>query len=151
MSAVDDVTLRSATEADARGIRVLLEGSGLPTSDLRTARPDFVIADSGGRIIGAGAVERFGSAGLLRSVAVEAQWRGSGVGSRIVQELEERARTGGISELVLLTLTARNFFERLGYRAKSREQVSASLLESTEFRSLCPASAACMAKTLLPK
>lgn len=151
MSPAAGLTLRAATAADARSIRELLERCGLPTSDLDAARPEFVVASTEERIIGVGALERFGRAALLRSVAVEPHWRGSGVGSVIVEELERRARTAAIGELVLLTLTARNFFERLGYREKSREQIPGPVLDSTEFRSLCPASAACMAKSLMPK
>lgn len=143
-------TLRSATEADAAVIRDLLERNGLPTSDLSTARPEFVIAVQGNQVVGIGALERFGRAALLRSIAVESQWRGSGVGRMIVEELEHRAQTAGITELILLTLTARDFFDRLGYGAKDRAQVPPAVLNSAEFRSLCPASAACMAKTLAP-
>lgn len=148
MSSGTKPTLRAATPADGPGIHALLERSGLPTSDLSTARPEFVVASNGERIMGIGALERFGDAALLRSVAVEPRWRSSGVGSLIVGELERRAQAAGISELILLTLTARNFFERLGYRAKERGQVPPAVLDSAEFRSLCPASAACMAKSL---
>ena len=150
MRSSGDLTLRTATAADARAIQDLLERSGLPTSDLSTARPEFLVAESAGQIAGIGALERFGDAALLRSVAVEPRRRGSGVGRVIVAELERRARAAGIDALVLLTLTARDFFARLGYGAKPREQVPPSVLESAEFRSLCPASAVCMAKDLAP-
>jgi amino-acid N-acetyltransferase len=146
MSSLSGLTVRSATAADAPAIRDLLERSGLPTSDLSTARAEFVIADGAGQMAGVGALERFGRAALLRSVAVEPQRRGSGVGRMIIAELERRARAAGIGELILLTLTAQDFFARLGYSAKPREQVPPPVLESAEFRSLCPASAVCMAK-----
>lgn len=148
MSAFADLTLRPANEADREIIRDLLERSGLPTEDLSTSRPEFVVAIRNGEIVGTGALEHFGSAALLRSVAVEARSRGSGMGRLIVAELERRARAAGITELILLTLTARDFFERLGYSAKDRARVPPAMLDSAEFRSLCPASAACMAKLL---
>lgn len=141
-------TLRAATAADAGKIQDLLQRSGLPTSDLGTARPEFVVATQTGQVIGIGALERLGNVALLRSVAVEPQWQASGLGRLIVEELEQRARAAGIDELILLTLTARNFFERLGYHAKPREQVPPAVLDSAEFRCLCPASAVCMAKPL---
>ena len=149
MNAVAKLALRTPTAAETEVIRNLLERSGLPTGDLSTARPEFVVATRHDRIVGVGALEHFGSAALLRSVAVEAQSRGSGVGRLIVEELERRARTASIGELILLTLTARDFFERLGYSAKERGEVPAAVRESAEFRSLCPASAVCMAKTLV--
>lgn len=150
MSQIANPTLRAANAADAKTIRRLLELSGLPTSDLDTARPEFVIASREGEIIGVGALERFGGTALLRSIAVATSWRRSGVGRLIVTELERRARDAGIGELILLTLTAQDFFERLGYRAKERGQVPPPVLESAEFRSLCPASAICMTRDLAP-
>jgi amino-acid N-acetyltransferase len=141
-------TVERASEADTQAIRDLLGRNELPTSDLSTARPEFVVVRSAGQIIGAGALEHFGGTALLRSVAVEPQWRGSGVGQLLIAELESRARAVGVSELILLTLTAADFFRRLGYGAKDRARVPSALLESAEFKSLCPASAICMAKVL---
>ena len=149
MSPVANVTLRTANETDAEAIRDLLERSGLPTGDLSTARPEFVLASSAGRIVGIGALERFGGEALLRSVAVEPRWRSAGVGRLLVGELECRARAAGVSELILLTLTAADFFRRLGYGTKDRARVPAAVLDSAEFKSLCPATAICMAKTLI--
>jgi hypothetical protein len=40
MSPVANLTLRTANEADGKAIRGLLEHSGLPASDLSTARPE---------------------------------------------------------------------------------------------------------------
>lgn len=148
MTPSSNLTLRTATEADNEVIRDLLERSGLPTSDLSAARPDFVIASTAEQIVGIGALEHFGDAALLRSVAVETGWRGTGVGRAIVIELERRARAAGVTELILLTLTAPNFFRTLGYEEKRRAEVPPSVLNSAEFRSLCPASAVCLAKRL---
>jgi amino-acid N-acetyltransferase len=148
MCAVASPCLRSATPADARGIRDLLERSDLPTGDLDTAHAEFVIACAAEQIVGVGALQRAGNAALLRSVAVEPRWRGSGVGRLLVAELERRARAAGIGELILLTLTAREFFARLGYRARSRDQAPPAVQATAEFRSLCPAAAACMGKSL---
>lgn len=150
MTPPSNLVLRTATEADTEVIRDLLERSGLPTSDLSTARAEFVIASSAEQIVGIGALEHFGDAALLRSVAVEPQQRESGVGRLIVAELERRAQTAGITELILLTLTARDFFGRLGYSTKDRGQAPPAVRNSAEFRSLCPASAVCMAKSLEP-
>ena len=150
MNTDETPAVRGATPADAAAIESLLARSGLPTSDLGTARPQFIVATHDGRIIGTGALQRFGSAALLRSVAVEPERRGSGVGRELVAQLEERARAAGIAQLILLTMTARPIFERLGYQSMAREQVPAAVLASAEFRSLCPATATCMAKNLLP-
>lgn len=140
--------LRSAAEADAGAIRALLEHNGLPTSDLASARPQFVVAYEGENLQGAGGLQIYGTTALLRSVVVVAERRGAGVGQRIVRELERRAREAGVTELVLLTQTAASFFQRQGYRAVERGRVPPAVQMSEEFRSLCPASAICMTKIL---
>ena len=143
-----DPLVRTAIARDAAGIRVLLELDGLPTADLVSSEAEFVVACQGMRIIGAGALQRFGAAALLRSVVVEVGARGAGVGHLIVQELEQRARAADVTELILLTQTAKPFFERQNYRTIERASVPPAVQASEEFRSLCPESATCMAKTL---
>jgi len=142
------ITLRTATEQDASAIRGLLQREGLPTSDLDSARPDFVLACDGADVIGTGALQPFGDTALVRSVAVSADRRGLGIGGRIVRELEQRAQQMGIRDLVLLTQTATGFFEHQGYRIIPRESVGAPVQQSDEFRLLCPATATCMSKSL---
>lgn len=141
-------TLRTATQGDAAAIRSLLELNSLPTSDLTSAQPEFVVAYEGSTLIGAGALQSATEAALLRSVVVSAEHRASGVGRLIVQELERRAREEGFPQLVLLTQTAQRFFERQGYRVIERERTPEGVRKSEEFRSLCPASAVCMSKAL---
>jgi amino-acid N-acetyltransferase len=140
--------LRPGTDQDTASIRVLLERAGLPTDDLLTSNPLFVVACDNDRVIGTGALQRFGISALLRSVAVAADLRGSGLGRSIVRELERVARAAGIARLFLLTQTAQRFFEHQDYRVIDRQSVPQDVQGSAEFRLLCPASATCMAKTL---
>lgn len=140
--------LRSATAADIPAILALLESNALPTGDLPCTNAGFTVACEGARIIGAGALQRFGETALLRSVAVEPARRSQGLGRHIVKALENQARAEGMTQLVLLTQTAREFFEHLNYRPLDRAQVPNAVQSSAEFRTLCPASAACLVKIL---
>lgn len=137
-----------ASAHDLIAIRALLERSGLPTSDLELPRPEFAVIREDDQVVAAGALQRFGSSALLRSVVVAPHRRGSGLGQAIVSELERVARAAQISELVLLTQTAAEFFAHRGYRVIERSTAPEELQQSEEFRSLCPSSATCMAKTL---
>lgn len=139
-----------ASSDDLGSIRTLLEASGLPTSDLAAASPRFLVCRDAGRIVAAGALERFGSAALLRSVVVAPDHRSRGLGRRMTRELERVAQNAGIRELILLTQTATDFFERQGYRVIERTAAPAAVQQSAEFRSLCPGTATCMAKSLGP-
>ncbi|HKD85313.1 MAG TPA: arsenic resistance N-acetyltransferase ArsN2 [Terriglobales bacterium] len=129
-------------------IRALLERSGLPTSDLDSARPDFMLIRENDRVIAAGALQHFGSSALLRSVVVAPERRERGLGRAIVSELERLARTAHVNRLVLLTQNAAEFFARQGYRVIERSSAPHDMQWSEEFRSLCPNSATCMAKSL---
>jgi amino-acid N-acetyltransferase len=141
--------LRTATAQDAPGIRALLEADGLPTSDLTKAAPHFVVAcDAEGRILAAGALQPFADAALVRSVVVAREARGAGLGARVVQDLERVARAAHVKELILLTQTAERFFAQQGFHVIHRQAVPRGVQQSEEFRSLCPASAMCMAKSL---
>ena len=140
--------LRAASESDLPTVRRLLESAGLPTSDLASPRPQFAVIADGGQIIATGALQRFGSVALLRSVAVAPDRRGAALGRRIVRELERAARAAEIGQLVLLTQTAREFFAHLGYRVIERAAAPQDVQESEEFRSLCPSSATCMVKAI---
>jgi amino-acid N-acetyltransferase len=137
-----------AAAQDMPAIRALLERAGLPTIDLISAQADFAVVREEDAVVATGALQRFGASALLRSVAVAPDRRGGGLGRMIVSELERRARAAQISELVLLTETAADFFQRLGYRAVDRNSAPAAVQTSEEFCSLCPSSATCMAKTL---
>jgi amino-acid N-acetyltransferase len=140
--------LHPARSQDLIAIRALLERSGLPTSDLQAAQPEFAVIRENSRVIAAGALQRFGSSALLRSVVVAPDRRGSGLGQAIVTELERIARAARIGRLVLLTQTASEFFARQGYRAVERSTAPQDMQGSEEFRSLCSISATCMAKDL---
>jgi len=133
---------------DLMAIRALLEACGLPTSDLETARVEFSVVREDGRVVAAGALQRFGSSALLRSVVVVPERRGSGLGRCIVGELETLARAAQASRLVLLTESAVDFFARAGYRVIERSGAPREIHDSEEFRSLCPSSATCMEKSL---
>jgi N-acetylglutamate synthase-like GNAT family acetyltransferase len=137
-----------ASAQDLITIRALLERSGLPTSDLESSRPEFAVIREKGQVIAAGALQRFGSSALLRSVVVAPDHRRSGLGQAIVSELERVARATRVSRLVLLTQTAADFFGRQGYGVIERSSAPENMQASEEFRSLCPSSATCMAKDL---
>lgn len=137
-----------ASAQDLLAIRALLERSGLPTSDLESARPEFAVIREDGQVIAAGALQRFGSSALLRSVVVAPDRRGSGLGQAVVSELERMARASQVIRLVLLTQTAAEFFARQGYRVIERSNTPHDMQGSEEFRSLCPSSATCMGKSL---
>jgi amino-acid N-acetyltransferase len=141
---------RQAGTDDAAAIRALLTAANLPTADLDDARPKwFLLAESGGVLVGTIAVEPCGGFGLLRSLAVQAQMRGQGIGRGLVAAAEARAMQAKLRGLYLLTTTARGFFQALDYDELEQWELPESIRGTEEFRSLCPKSAVAMMKRLL--
>lgn len=142
------VRVEAASPADLPSIRVLLDEARLPHSDLTDAsRVRFWVARDG-LVVGAIGLESFGTAGLLRSLVISPRARRMGLGGQLVHVLETAAAAAGIRELVLLTQTAEPFFAQRGYARIDRAHAPAAVLAASEFKSLCPASASCMSKTL---
>jgi len=137
-----------ATAGDVADIRRLLADSALPTADLASAPIQFWVARRAQVIVGAVALERYAATGLLRSLVVNPQDRSGGLGRALVARLEADARLAGVASLVLLTQTAEPFFAKCGYHRIDRGSVSGDVLSSAQFRSLCPASATCLSKSL---
>ena len=136
--------IRQALPSDWDAIATLLTSAQLPLDGAEQLAPHFVVADAAGQLMGCAVVERFGTAGLLRSVAVSATRRSRGVGHALVSDLITSARASGLDALYLLTTTAAGYFARLGFEVIERRAVPNALLASVEFRSACPASATVM-------
>jgi N-acetylglutamate synthase-like GNAT family acetyltransferase len=143
------MALEPAVAADLADIAAQLEQEGLPNKDL-AIRPGarFWVARTGDRLLGAIGLETYGSSGLLRSLVVVPEARSTGLGGRLVEALEQAAKSAGLHRLVLLTQTAEAFFAKRGYAVIDRASAPDEVRASTEFRTLCPASATCMSKTL---
>jgi len=63
-------------------------------------------------------------------------------------EAERHAREHGAREIYLLTTTAERFFARAGYESVPRNDAPSAIRETSEFATICPASAALMRKRL---
>lgn len=123
----------------------LLQNNKLPHQDIQLLNNQFIsYHDEHGHMIGCGGLEFCASYALLRSVAVNESQRGKSIGKEIVNDMLDRAKSNSIKEVYLLTETAHDFFIKRGFVDVSRENVPAALRESSEFKSVCPVSAACM-------
>lgn len=140
--------VRAAEASDLPAILGLLRDAGLPPDGVEEWVGGFVVAETAGSVVGVAGLERHGRDGVLRSVAVDARMRGSGLGGRLTRRILEAARRDGIRRVYLLTTTAADYFPRLGFRRIRREEASPEVQESVEFREACPASAVAMALEL---
>jgi amino-acid N-acetyltransferase len=144
-------SLRRAIWRDLAAIEQLLVSSGLPTAGVAEALDGFIIAESEGdeRIVGVAGLEYCSAEyALLRSAAVEPEWRGTGLGRRLVRHVIADAESRGIKALYLLTTTAERYFPSFGFAKTERDAVPDAIKRSVEFREACPASATVMALEL---
>lgn len=124
-----------------------LRQAALPIDDLGAEARVYELRDDGGAL-GWAALERFGGDALLRSVVIAPHRRGEGVGADLVGKIGAEAKQSGISRLWLLTETAEPFFARIGFARAVRDGAPSAIRETSEFSTVCPASAVCMSKAL---
>jgi amino-acid N-acetyltransferase len=149
MPDLNDITLRPATDADVEAIANLLKESGLPISGVADfLAHGYVLAESGGRVVGAAGVESYNEAGLLRSVVVSESMRGTGLGRRLVVDRIDWAERNRLHTMYLLTETAPAFFSHLGFEVLPRDSAPDGIRSSSEFSEVCPESAVFMARSL---
>ncbi len=137
-----------AASADLSAIFELLDANELPRAGLEQHVGSTLVARENGRIVGSAALELYGRAALLRSVAVAAPLRGRGLGQALATAALDVARRRGVRTVYLLTETAAKFFPKLGFQPITRADVEPAVLHSTEFTTACPKSALVMMLTL---
>ena len=124
----DEVSIRGARRADAEAIVTLVngyaaEGIMLPRTvdSVVNTLDDFVVAvNRRGNLLGCGALKEYSpSLAEVSSLAIERAAHGTGLGKRIVRQVEALARKRGIEEIFALTLTPA-FFESAGYALADR-------------------------------
>ena len=146
---MDRLSLHPLAAASEMGdLAATLAEDGLPHDDLSDPWRQFYAIRRADHRLGYIGIEGSGSDRLLRSFVILADHRSGGLGSTALAMLESLARDEGTKHLHLLTTTAAPFFCRNGYRAASRADAPATIGSSKEFRTLCPASADYLVKTL---
>lgn len=124
-------TIRRARTADIRGIRALVaplaERRILVAKDAVTyyeGLQEFRVADDDGAIVGCGALHvMWEDLAEIRTLAVAADYLGTGLGGRMLDELMDDARELGVQRLFCLTFETR-FFTRHGFEPIEGQAVS---------------------------
>jgi N-acetylglutamate synthase-like GNAT family acetyltransferase len=146
---MSEITITPATADDLAAIKSLLTSSELPIAGVDEHWKTFIVARDGDRIVACGGAEAYSFVALIRSVAVTPDYRGHGLGRRIVRQLLDRLASRGLREFYLLTTTAEEYFKKRGFKPIDRDEVHPQLLASREFQDACPASAVAMRLVML--
>lgn len=135
---------RIAEKQDLARITALLLSCELPVSDLQTSNITFIISTDNENLIGCIGIEPYGHNGLLRSFAVDSNYRKNGIGGQLLDKILAFCKQTGISNLHLLTTTAEKYFEAKGFIATFRDKAPSAIKNSAEFSSICPSTSTYM-------
>ena len=136
-----------ARDVDYGTFEQLLLLASLPVPDLMESGRFFAIEDDRG-LVGFGGLEGEVPDQMIRSVAVAPGLRHRGFGHAIVPRLIEQARTEGAERLWLLTTSAQEFFEDLGWKVVDRQDAPEVVSRTRLFCELCLPEAALMLRVL---
>ncbi len=146
---MDEIVIAAAKETDVTAIKLILQANELPVQGVDDHWRTFLVARDGDRMIGCGGAETYPVAALIRSIAVLAEYRGHGLGRRLVRQLLDRLAARGLREFYVLTTNAEEYFRKRGFKKIERDEVHPQLLASRQFQDACPASAVCMRLVML--
>jgi arsenate reductase (thioredoxin) len=139
------VRVEAAAAQDFDALCALLASVELPTDGLAEHLGTALVAREGETIVGCVALELYGDAALLRSLAVTPSCQGRGLGRQLARSALELGREAGVRTFCLLTLTGREFFAReFAFRPVARSESPGAVRRSAEFTSACPAAAQTM-------
>ncbi|MCP2071512.1 UNVERIFIED_ORG: amino-acid N-acetyltransferase [Pseudomonas lini] len=133
---------------DLEPLRHALTLAGLPVDDLDYPGRQFFSFSQAGFDVAFGGIEGEGADRLLRSLVVFEGQRGRGTGAAVLGALEVFAKSEGVERLHLLTDSAAAFFIAQGYQEQDRSLAPASISATAQFKTLCPASATYLSKSL---
>ena len=119
---------RPASEGDVDQLYELIQGYAekgimLPRSkeSLREQIDSFIVAECDWKVVGCGALIRLGADLVeIRSLGIDPRYKGQGIGRKIVELLERRARAMGTPKLMALTYEVK-FFERNGFSVVDKD------------------------------
>jgi N-acetylglutamate synthase-like GNAT family acetyltransferase len=136
--------------AGERGaLKAALTKAGLPTADVEEPGRLFWRFETQDEVpVGFGGLEVHGDDALMRSLVTLPPVRKRGIGTAMVAALEFEAGLHKCRAMWLITTTAADFYQRLGYARCERAVVPAAIRDTTEFSTLCPDSADVLMKRL---
>ncbi|MGA2751207.1 MAG: arsenic resistance N-acetyltransferase ArsN2 [Verrucomicrobiota bacterium] len=145
---MNDIKYILATGGDLPAIQSLLADCHLPTDGIELLAGNCIVAKLDSRLVGTVALEPCGRSALLRSLAVAPECRGRALGRALTARMLTHARLLGVEQLCLLTTDAEPYFAALEFKRIERADAPAQIQATSQFRSLCPKSAICMARDI---
>ena len=144
-SSVEAPQCEGITELTLSQHAELLKHSGLNTEDFSLlSTQELLHARHCEQLLAGIAIQELEGHGLLRSLVVAEEVRGAGLARDLVALAVDRSKKRGLESLFLLTQSASQYFERLGFRHHDRRSVPPGIARSSQFSELCPDDSDCL-------
>lgn len=128
--------IRPAGPEDLGAIKVLLAVCLLPSQEVDDANCAFFVAESERGIIGVCSIESCSGVALLRLLGVMPGYRKQQIGRRLVHRAMNHAEDQGLDHLYLLTETAKNYFQSIGFTSQDKKSAPGGISRSPLFSQL---------------
>lgn len=146
---MNDAFFEQAKRNQLNDVKDLLQKSNLPYNDIDEHFDNFVISLYKNKIIGVMGIEPYNKVGLVRSLAVNNDFRNKGIASKLLEKIIDYSKSKSVEEIFLLTTTASGFFFKFGFKIIDSDKMPDEIKNTSEFQDICPASSICMKKDIL--
>jgi amino-acid N-acetyltransferase len=127
------------TSDDLNRVQALLRSNHLPFEDCGDHLSNFIGIVQENQIIAIGGFEHVGRFALLRSFAVDAQYRGLGLGSSLIQKILGKLTLLKMEAIYILTETGDQYFSQFGFKVVERDKLPVEIQTTQQCQALCPA------------
>lgn len=110
--------------------RVLINEAGLPVDGLDET--ELYGLFDGDEMIGTVGLEVFDYCALLRSLVVAPEYRGEGLGRKMVKKMMSRSKMLGVRQIFTLTESADRLLVKMGFLPRRRENMPKCVLPSSQ-------------------
>ncbi len=125
----------------------LLKDSGLPHLDIPGEDVSVYGFYEDNELVASGAIEYADDFILLRSLAVADPHKNKGLGTKVVEYLEDLVTESGCRYYYIITEIP-EYFKKMGFKVIQRQDCPEPIQQTAEFTTFCPEDATVMKKTL---
>lgn len=138
-----DFNITLAEPGDFLQLHKILIENGLPTAGVDFGKGIYYIA-SGQELMGLIGAEQYGTAVMLRSLAVKPQFRKTGIAAQLIDYVLRQLKDTGVTDIYLITNTAEQYMTRCGFLTIERDNVPNHILTTSALGNACSLSSTCM-------
>ena len=129
-------------------VKNLLQRCNLPFEDIDAHFDNYLVGIVDNVIAGTIGFEAYGKIALLRSMAVDIEYRNNGITNSLLRQIIKISKENQIQTLFLLTTSAEDYFLKHGFEMIDRNSLPEVIKTTQEFQNICPDTAVCMKKQI---